>query len=111
MKAESILSNIGRWTNTYSFLIDEIIININKKTFEESLKFISSLKVNEDFLENEEVYVDLLFMYKYVHQTSRFNQHSLFIELNLRDIFLEVYKLIYDVKNKFNFVINTRLFN
>ena len=102
LKSESILNKIKGWVPSYSFIIDEISMNINKKSLQESLEYINSLNVNDDFVQSEQVYIDLLFIYKLVHLNS-FREHKIFVNLNCREKFIEILDYFFSIKTNFTY--------
>jgi hypothetical protein len=102
LKAESILNKIKGWVPSYSFIIDEISMNINKKSLKESLEFFNSLNIDDEFTQNEQVYIDLLFIYKLVHVNS-FKEHKIFIDLNSREKFIAILEFFFSIKTQFTY--------
>jgi hypothetical protein len=83
-------------------MIDEIILNINRKTLVESLVYLKTFKDASRIIDNKYAYNDLLFISKIVNKPL-FNQHKLFIDFGTEKLFSSILSKLYDVRGELDF--------
>jgi hypothetical protein len=102
LKMEQVLKEFKPKHRYFQYMIDEIILNINRKTLVESLVYLKTFKDASRIIDNKYAYNDLLFISKIVNKPL-FNQHKLFIDFGTEKLFSSILSKLYDVRGELDF--------
>ena len=102
IKLEQALKELRPKHRYFQYMIDEIVLNINRKSLVESLVYLKTFKDASRIIDNKYAYNDLLFISKIVNKPL-FNQHKLFIDFGAEKLFSSILAKLYDLRGELDF--------